>query len=180
MANESNTVESFQGVQERDKAKKQGVIGETKIQHAEKMNKTDESLQSQEGGKRNKVYATYADAVKANDSTKSIQEQELNENIAEKSFEGNNEQPQDGVVKMEKVTDGGSTVLGAVGETVAEIGENMIQPAKKVMEKSEEGKEGGVLGAIGETVAEIAQTTKVLALGEGETESKQSIESNAK
>jgi len=36
------------------------------------------------------------------------------------------------------------------------------------------------LGAIGETVAEIAQTTKVLALGEGETESKQSIESHAK
>lgn len=156
------------------------MIGETKIHHAEKMNKTEESLQSQERGKRNKVYATYADAVKANDSTKSVQEQELNENIAEICFEGKNEQPRDDVVQKvkepldNKVTDGGSTVLGAVGETVAEIGENMIQPAKKVMEKSEEGKEGGVLGAIGETVAEIAQTTKVLALGEGETESKQS------
>jgi len=180
MANGSNTAECYQGVQE-NKAKEQGVIGETKIQHAEKMNKTDESLQSQEGGKRNKVYATYADAVKANDSTKSVQEQEPNEYITEKCFEGKNEQPQDDKEQLDnKVTDGGSSVLGAVGETVAEIGENMIQPAKKVMEKSEEGKEGGVLGAIGETVAEIAQTTKVLALGEGETESKQSIESHAK
>jgi len=179
MTNGSNTVECYQGVRD-NKAKEQGVIGETKIQHAEKMNKTEESLHSQEGGKRNKVYATYADAVKANDSTKSVQQQELNENIAEKSFEGKNEQLQDDVEQIvkepldNKVIDGGSTVLGAVGETVAEIGENMIQPAKKVMEKSEEGNEGGVLGAIGETVAEIAQTTKVLALGEGETESKQS------
>jgi hypothetical protein len=45
MANESNTLKSFHGVQDKDK---EGVFGENKIQHAEKMNKSDEKLQSQE------------------------------------------------------------------------------------------------------------------------------------
>ncbi|MCH98500.1 seed biotin-containing protein SBP65-like [Trifolium medium] len=205
MANESNTLKSFRGVQDRDK---EGVFGETKIQHAEKMNKTDEKLQSQERGKSKKVYATYADAVKVNTSTKRVREQEINENIAEKDFEGEKEQPQVSVVHMvkesldkeafegekeqpqvsvmqmvkeplNKAAESGINVLGAVGETVAEIGENMMKPAEKVREKNEEGKGGGVLSAIGETVAEIAQTAKVIAVGEGDTESKQRIESEA-
>jgi hypothetical protein len=202
MANESNTLKSFHGVQDKDK---EGVFGETKIQHAEKMNKTDEKLQSQEGGKSKKVYASYADAVKVNTSTKSVQEQEIKENIAEKDFEGEKEQPQVSVVPMvkeplvkedfegekeqpqmsvmqmmkeplDKAAEGGINVLGAVGETVAEIGENLMKPAEKVRV---EGKGGGVLSAIGETVAEIAQTAKVIAVGEGDTESKQRIESEA-
>jgi hypothetical protein len=202
MANESNTLKSFHGVQDKDK---EGVFGETKIQHAEKMNKTDEKLQSQEEGKRKKVYASYADAVKVNTSTMRVQEQEIHENIAEKDFEGEKEQPQVGLMKMvkeplvkedfegekeqpqmsvmqmvkeplDKAAEGGISVLGAVGETVAEIGENMMKPAEKVRV---EGKGGGVLSAIGETVAEIAQTAKVIAVGEGDTESKQRIESEA-
>jgi hypothetical protein len=197
MANESNTLKSFHGVQDKDK---EGVFGETKIQHAEKMNKTDEKLQSQEEGKRKKVYASYADAVKVNTSTMRVQEQEINENIAEKDFEGEKEQPQVGLMKMvkeplvkedfegekeqpqmsvmqmvkeplDKAAEGGISVLGAVGETVAEIGENMMKPAEKVREKNVEGKGGGVLSAIGETVAEIAQTAKVIAVGKGDNES---------
>ncbi|XP_050896470.1 seed biotin-containing protein SBP65 [Lathyrus oleraceus] len=219
--NESNTVGSFERVQERGKAKKQGVLGETKTQHSVKMNKNRES----------NVLATYAEVVKGDDSAaRRVQEQKLEETIVEKSFEGKKEESQVGVVqnlhsvkeKLEvtvtdsaarrvqeqeldetivekgfegkkedsqvgivqnlhmvnepldsKVSEGGSTVLGAVGETVLEIGENILKPAKKVIEKSEEGKEsGGVLSAIGETVAEIAETTKVIAVGDGESEPK--------
>ncbi|CAK8577127.1 unnamed protein product [Lathyrus sativus] len=219
--NESSNEGSFERVQEREKAKKQGVLGETKTQHSEKMNKNRE----------NNVLATYAEVVKGDDSAaRRVQEQKLNDTILEKGFERKTQESQVGVMqnlhtvkeKLEvtvtdsaasrvqeqeldetivgkgfeeekqeshegivqnlhmvneplnnKVSEGGSTVLGAVGETVLEIGENMLKPAKKVIEKSEEGKEGGgVLSAIGETVAEIAETTKVIAVGDGESESK--------
>ncbi|XP_058756218.1 seed biotin-containing protein SBP65-like [Vicia villosa] len=179
--NESNTVGSSQRVQERDIAKKQGVLGETKTQHAEKVNKNRESH----------VLATYAEVVKGDDSAaRRLREQKLNEILVEKGFEGEKEESQVGIMQNlpmvnepldNKVNEGGSTVLGAVGETVKEIGENILKPAKKVIEKSEEGKEGGgVLSAIGETVVEIAETTKVIAVGDRESESKVSTESETK
>lgn len=68
---------------------------------------------------------------------------------------------------LDIATDGGREVLGAVGETVAEIGGNMAKPAQKV--QHQEGK-GGVFNAIGETISEIAETTKVIVVGEGEKE----------
>lgn len=141
-------------------------------------------MKSQEG-KGSKVFTTYADVVKDGAARK---EQEPCEDIA---GEGEKEQAEGGgfVVQMEKKTldnnypteGGGRDVLGAVGETVAEIiGETVMKPAEKVLQQGEEeGKGGGVLGAIGETVAEIAQTTKVLVVGEGETESRQSTGSEA-
>ncbi|XP_061367323.1 seed biotin-containing protein SBP65-like [Gastrolobium bilobum] len=105
------------------------------------------------------------------------------------SFQGGQGQPQGrkgsevmtttGETLGNVATDRGSKVLGAVGETVAEIGETMIKPAEKVQQQGVEGKGGGVLDAIGETIADIAQTTKVLAVGEGETESRQSIGSKS-
>ena len=80
---------------------------------------------------------------------------------------------------LDNVTDGGSEVLGGVGETGAEIGETMMKPAQKVQQQGQVGKGGGVLDAIGETISEIAETTKVLVVGEGETESRQSIGSDS-
>lgn len=59
-----------------------------------------------------------------------------------------------------------SEVVGAVGETVGEIGGNMMKPAERV-QGQKGGGGGGVLDAIGETIAEIAQTTKVIVVGEG-------------
>ncbi|XP_058735246.1 seed biotin-containing protein SBP65-like [Vicia villosa] len=179
--NESNTVGSSERVQERDIAKKQGMLRETKTQHAEKINKNRESH----------VLATYAEVVKGDDSaSRRLQEQKLNETLVEKGFEGEKEESQVCIMQNlpmvnepldNKANEGGSTVLGAVGETVKEIGENILKPAKKVIEKSEEGKEGGgVLSAIGETVAEIAETTKVIAVGDGESKSKVSTESETK
>ncbi|XP_027343315.1 seed biotin-containing protein SBP65-like [Abrus precatorius] len=74
---------------------------------------------------------------------------------------------------LDNITEGGGEVLEAAGETVGEIGNNMIKPAEKVQEhqQGQEGQGGGVLGAIGETIVEIAQTTKVMVTGEGERES---------
>ncbi|CAJ1978841.1 unnamed protein product [Sphenostylis stenocarpa] len=75
---------------------------------------------------------------------------------------------------LDKATEGGRQVLGAVGETVEEIGENMLKPAQKVHQHQGEG--GGVLNAIGETIAEIAETTRVMVGGEGEKETTKSHE----
>ncbi|KAK7405030.1 hypothetical protein VNO78_06177 [Psophocarpus tetragonolobus] len=65
---------------------------------------------------------------------------------------------------LNKAAEGGREVLGAVGETVVEIGESIAKPAQKVQHQ---GEGGGVLNAIGETIAEIAETTKVIVAGEG-------------
>ncbi|KAL2328131.1 hypothetical protein Fmac_021558 [Flemingia macrophylla] len=62
---------------------------------------------------------------------------------------------------LDKATEGGREVLGAVGETVVEIGE-MVIPTQKVHIEVKE------LNAIGETIAEIAETTRVIVAGEGE------------
>ena len=66
----------------------------------------------------------------------------------------------------DNVTEGGSEVLGAVGETVGEIGQNTMKPAEIVQERAHVRQEGGVLDAIGETIAEIAETTRVMVAGE--------------
>ncbi|KAK7312860.1 hypothetical protein VNO77_37055 [Canavalia gladiata] len=67
----------------------------------------------------------------------------------------------------------GKGVLGAVGETVAEIGGNIMKPAQKVQQhQGEEGRGGGVFNAVGEAIVEIAETTKVIVAGEGETEAR--------
>lgn len=67
---------------------------------------------------------------------------------------------------IDNVTEGGSEVLGAVGETVGEIGQNTMKPAEIVQERAHVRQEGGVLDAIGETIAEIAETTRVMVAGE--------------
>ncbi|XP_025687775.1 uncharacterized protein [Arachis hypogaea] len=79
------------------------------------------------------------------------------------------------VKPLDNVNEGGSQVLGAVGETVAEIGETMIKPAMKAQSQGRGGGGGGVLNAIGETIAEIAETTQVYVVGEGEAEQRQNI-----
>ncbi|OIW05986.1 hypothetical protein TanjilG_11673 [Lupinus angustifolius] len=61
------------------------------------------------------------------------------------------------------------------GETVAEIGETMIKPTKKVKQQGQEGKGDGVY--FDETIAEMAETTNVILVGEKETEWRKSIES---
>ncbi|PNX69785.1 putative seed biotin containing protein SBP65, partial [Trifolium pratense] len=60
---------------------------------------------------------------------------------------------------------GGSDVLGAVTETVSDIGSNIIKTTENTANKvkdtvTQEAQSGGVLDAIGETIAEIAHTTK--------------------
>ncbi|XP_058780059.1 seed biotin-containing protein SBP65-like [Vicia villosa] len=80
---------------------------------------------------------------------------------------------------QEKVQGKGSDILGAVTETVSDIGSSMIKPIDnaantKVKEHggtttiTQKGQDagGGVLDAIGETIAEIAQTTKAIVVGE--------------
>ncbi|XLU48830.1 hypothetical protein S245_043644 [Arachis hypogaea] len=79
------------------------------------------------------------------------------------------------VKPLDNVNEGGSQVLGAVGETVAEIGETMIKPAMKAQSQGGGGGGGGVLNAIGETISEIAETTQVYVVGEGEAEERQNI-----
>ncbi|KAK7401929.1 hypothetical protein VNO78_13799 [Psophocarpus tetragonolobus] len=71
---------------------------------------------------------------------------------------------------LDNITEGVGEVLGAVTETVAEIGDNMIRPAERVQEYGQAQHKGGVLGAIGETIAEIAETTKVMVAGEDDRE----------
>lgn len=62
---------------------------------------------------------------------------------------------------------GGSDVLGAVTETVSDIGNNMVKATdNSKVNLTQEGQGGGVLDAIGETIAEIAHTTKVIVVGE--------------
>jgi len=62
---------------------------------------------------------------------------------------------------------GGSDVLGAVTETVSDIGNNMVKATDiSKVNLTQEGQGGGVLDAIGETIAEIAHTTKVIVVGE--------------
>lgn len=73
------------------------------------------------------------------------------------------------------ITEGGGEVLGAVGETVAEIGQNMMKPAEIVQERAHVRQAGGVLDAIGETIAEIAETTRVMVSGEDERVLRQSV-----
>ncbi|CAJ2660575.1 unnamed protein product [Trifolium pratense] len=68
---------------------------------------------------------------------------------------------------------GGSDVLGAVTETVSDIGSNIIKTTENTANKvkntvTQEAQSGGVLDAIGETIAEIAHTTKVMVVGEDE------------
>jgi hypothetical protein len=70
---------------------------------------------------------------------------------------------------------GGSDVLGAVTETVSDIGSNIIKSTENTANKvkntvTQETQSGGVLDAIGETIAEIAHTTKVIVVGEDEEE----------
>nr|Q41060.1 RecName: Full=Seed biotin-containing protein SBP65; AltName: Full=Seed biotinylated protein of 65 kDa [Pisum sativum]AAC49857.1 SBP65 [Pisum sativum]CAA53474.1 sbp65a [Pisum sativum] len=77
---------------------------------------------------------------------------------------------------QEKVQGKGSDILGAVTETVSDIGSSMIKPIDNANTKVKEhggttitpkGQDaGGVLDAIGETIAEIAHTTKVIVVGE--------------
>lgn len=188
-------MESFQGgsVQERNQG---GFFGETNTnssQHAQAQGmNTAESLQSQEGKASNinvftEVYTTSGGDTVNDAARRRVQEEEPYENIAAGKFEqgqgrGNREGSGGGVAQMVKkpldsATEGGREVLGAVGETVAEIGGNMMKPGEKV----QQGKGGGgVLGAIGETIAEIAQTTKVIAVGEGETTTDQSRQNKQK
>ena len=62
---------------------------------------------------------------------------------------------------------GGSDVLGAVTETVSDIGNNMVKATdNSKVNLTQDGQGGGVLDAIGETIAEIAHTTKVIVVGE--------------
>ncbi|RDX82167.1 Seed biotin-containing protein SBP65, partial [Mucuna pruriens] len=82
-------------------------------------------------------------------------------------------------VLLDNITEGGSEVFGAIGETVAEIGQNMMKPVDIVQEHGQVGQEGGLLSAIGETIAEIAETTRVIVAGEGERESTQSVGSES-
>ncbi|XP_068492489.1 seed biotin-containing protein SBP65-like [Phaseolus vulgaris] len=77
---------------------------------------------------------------------------------------------------LDKATEGGREALGAVGETVKEIGESMVKPVKNVHQHQSEGGEGGVLNAIGETISEIAETTRMMVAGEGEKEKPKSHE----
>ncbi|GAU27081.1 hypothetical protein TSUD_103900 [Trifolium subterraneum] len=68
---------------------------------------------------------------------------------------------------------GGSDVLGAVTETVSDIGSNIIKSTENTASKvkntvTQEAQSGGVLDAIGETIAEIAHTTKAMVVGEDE------------
>lgn len=79
---------------------------------------------------------------------------------------------------QETVQGKGSDILGAVTETVSDIGSSMIKPIENANTKVKEhggtttitqkGQDagGGVLDAIGETIAEIAQTTKAIVVGE--------------
>lgn len=134
-----------------------------------------ESLQGQKGRGSNVFITTNDNSV--NNAASRVQMQKPYDNItAGEGFRGEHEQTQ-GMMKQATEGGGGSEVLGAVGETVAEIGGTIMKPAEKV----QQGKGGGgVFGAIGETVAEIAETTKVMVVGDGEIEPRQGTGSQYK
>ncbi|MCI15051.1 seed biotin-containing protein SBP65-like, partial [Trifolium medium] len=88
-----------------------------------------------------------------------------------------------GIEDMKNKPLGGSDVLGAVTETVSDIGSNIIKTTENTANKvkdtvTQEAQGGGVLDAIGETIAEIAHTTKVIVVGEDEEEVEETRKKN--
>ncbi|WJX69334.1 hypothetical protein P8452_53599 [Trifolium repens] len=92
-------------------------------------------------------------------------------------------QGNEGMMKNNNKPLGGSDVLGAVTETVSDIGSNIIKSTENTANKvkntvTQEAQSGGVLDAIGETIAEIAHTTKVIVVGEDEEEVEETRKKN--
>lgn len=139
-------------------------IGETMGNVGEKVKRPFENIASDGEGKR--VVAGEIQGNKGNEG--------MTTNIGEKLSDA----AQTMKKPLQNITEGGKEVMGAVTETVGNIGSNIIKPAEKVQEQrgGQEGQSGGgVLDAIGETIVEIAQTTKVIVVGEDDKESKQKI-----
>ncbi|KAG4981303.1 hypothetical protein AAZX31_12G198100 [Glycine max] len=144
--------------QEAEERPSQG-IGETVSSVGEKVKKPFENILGGEG-KKDESGGNDQSSGGGQEQGKSIIGQTLT-SIGEKL--GDAKQREE---LIDNVTEGGSEVLGAVGETVGEIGQNTMKPAEIVQERAHVRQEGGVLDAIGETIAEIAETTRVMVAGE--------------
>jgi hypothetical protein len=99
------------------------------------------------------------------------------------SGQGQQVQGNENMMKNNNKPLGGSDVLGAVTETVSDIGSNIIKSTENTANKvkntvTQEAQSGGVLDAIGETIAEIAHTTKVIVVGEDEEEVEETRKKN--